>query len=84
MEKNDVLDFVKKKLDSFGYDNVDAVSWDSSLSDDLGVDSLDIVTLIMELEKEFLISLSDDFVYQSKTIGDLIDAVCIEINKKVD
>jgi acyl carrier protein len=44
----------------------------SSLVDDLGLDSLDIVELIMELEEEFDIQMPDDEAQRIKTVSDAI------------
>ncbi len=44
----------------------------ASFTNDLGADSLDTVELIMELEKEFGISIPDD---QAEKIGTVQDAV---------
>lgn len=47
---------------------------------DLGADSLDTVELIMELEKEFNISIPDDQAEKIATVGDAI--AYIENNAK--
>lgn len=43
--------------------------------DDLGADSLDLVEIIMELEEEFDVSLSDSEAKSIQTIGDLLRVV---------
>ena len=43
--------------------------------EDLGCDSLDIVDLIMECERQFNISIPDDDVDKIRTVQDLIDYV---------
>lgn len=48
---------------------------DEKFVDDLGCDSLDMVDLIMECEREFNISIPDDDVYRIITVQDLIDYV---------
>lgn len=48
---------------------------DANFEDDLGGDSLDLVMVIMEIEKEFSISVSDEDVEQAKTVGDICDMV---------
>lgn len=48
---------------------------DERFISDLGCDSLDMVDLIMECEKEFNISIPDDDVYRILTVQDLIDYV---------
>lgn len=75
MEKQSVFDFIKKNLEELGYD-VENISEFSSIKDDLGLDSLDSVELVMRIERKFSVSLSDKYVYQPKTIGDLVAAVC--------
>ena len=50
----------------------DKVTSDAVLSDDLGADSLDLVDLVMSLEEEFNIELSDEDVGEIKTVGDIV------------
>ena len=45
---------------------------ESSVSDDLGADSLDIVDLVMSLEDEFDLEIPDDQVENIKTVGDIV------------
>lgn len=51
------------------------VSEESSLANDLGFDSLDVVELTINVEKEFKIDISDDEVSEVKTVKDVIDVV---------
>lgn len=44
----------------------------ASFTNDLGADSLDTVELIMELEKEFNISIPDEAAEKIQTVGDAI------------
>ena len=48
------------------------VTPEASFTGDLGADSLDTVELIMELEKEFNISIPDDQAEKIATVGDAI------------
>lgn len=41
----------------------------------LGVESLDTVEIITELESEFDIAINDDELVQTKTVGDVCDLV---------
>lgn len=52
--------------------DAEAVSPEASFSDDLGADSLDVVELIMEFEKEFDIEISDDEAEKIATVQDAI------------
>lgn len=48
------------------------VKEESSFTDDLGADSLDVVELVMALEEEFGIDIPDDDVTNLKTVGDAV------------
>ena len=45
---------------------------DASFIDDLGADSLDIVELVMEFEKEFNIDIPDEDAEKLRTVGDAV------------
>lgn len=51
------------------------IGHESRLEADLAMDSLDKVDLMMDLEKEFGISISDDDVAQTKTVGQTMELV---------
>ncbi|MDR2027213.1 MAG: acyl carrier protein [Prevotellaceae bacterium] len=48
------------------------VTTTASFTNDLGADSLDIVELIMEFEKEFGVSIPDEDAEKIVTVGDAI------------
>lgn len=64
--------------DSLGV-NLTEVVPDASFIDDLGADSLDIVELVMAIEKEFAIEIPDEDAEKISTVRDAIDY----INNKV-
>ena len=47
----------------------------ASFTNDLGADSLDTVELIMELEKEFGMSIPDDQAEKISTVQDAVDYI---------
>ena len=53
----------------------DKVTRDSSLQEDLDADSLDAVELIMNVEDEFNIEISDEEATDIKTVGQLVDFI---------
>lgn len=59
--------------------NASEVTPEASLTQDLGLDSLDTVELIMEFEKEFGITIPDDKAEGIKTVADAV--AFIEENK---
>ena len=61
-------------VDKLGVDESE-VQENASFTNDLGADSLDTVELIMEFEKVFGISISDDAAEKITTVGDAISYI---------
>ena len=51
---------------------MDAVTLEATLSEDLGADSLDAVELNMALEDEFGVAIPDEELAKLKTVGDIV------------
>ena len=51
------------------------VTLEASLVDDLGADSIDAVEVIMAIEDEFGVEISDDDMANIKTIKDMVDYI---------
>lgn len=67
-----VFDKVKEIIvDQLDVDE-DDIKMESSIADDLGADSLDVVDLVMSLEEEFDIEIPDEQVENVKTVGDIV------------
>jgi acyl carrier protein len=47
----------------------------TSFQEGLGMDSLDVVELVMELEEEFSLAVPDDAAEDIKTVGEVIDRI---------
>jgi len=54
----------------FGVDQ-DKITSETNLHNDLNADSLDVVELVMELEEEFDINITDEDMVGIATVGDL-------------
>ena len=52
--------------------NENEITMTTSLSDDLDIDSLDLVDLVMSLEDEFSVELPDEALADMKTVGDIV------------
>ena len=63
-----VRDILRDQLDI----NEEDITMESSIAEDLGADSLDVVDLIMTLEDEFDLEVPDEQVENVKTVGDLV------------
>jgi len=62
--------------------NKEQVTRNTSFTEDVGADSLDIVELVMELEEEFEITIPDEQAEKIKTVGEAIDYIENELKKK--
>jgi acyl carrier protein len=75
MSDNEILDRVKKiVVDRLSVDEAD-VKPEASFKDDLDADSLDIVELVMELEDEFNLEISDEDAEKIQTVGDVVSYI---------
>jgi acyl carrier protein len=52
-----------------------AITRDTDIINDLGADSLDLVELIMTLEDKYNVTITDESVYENKTVGDIADFI---------
>ncbi|MDQ1233615.1 acyl carrier protein [Paenibacillus sp. SORGH_AS306] len=72
---SDVLDRVKRiVIDRLGADEAE-IKLESSFKDDLGADSLDVVELVMELEDEFDLEISDEDAEKITTVGEVVNYI---------
>ncbi|MBU9712484.1 acyl carrier protein [Evansella tamaricis] len=70
-----VIDRIAKIVtDRLGVD-VAEVKPEATFKDDLGADSLDVVELVMELEDEFDLEISDEDAEKISTVGDVIEYI---------
>lgn len=61
-------------VEQLGVDEAE-VKPDASFVDDLNADSLDLVELIMSLEEEFGMEISDEEAEKIKTVGDAMEFI---------
>lgn len=60
--------------DKLGVEKNEVTLW-ARFVEDFGADSLDLVELVMEIEKEFGISIPDDIAENLKTVGETVDYI---------
>lgn len=71
----DTFERVKKiVVDRLGVEESE-VTLEASFKDDLGADSLDIVELVMELEDEFDMEISDEDAEKINTVGEVVEYI---------
>ncbi|NBI29574.1 acyl carrier protein [Chengkuizengella marina] len=72
---SELMDRIKKIIvDRLGVDEAE-VTPEASFKDDLGADSLDVVELIMELEDEFEMEISDEDAEKINTVGEVVNYI---------
>jgi len=73
---NNTLDIIKEVIVNYlGNVNGDTIGESTELVDDLGLDSLDSIELVMEIEEKMGLELADDDMDGIKTVGQLADAI---------
>jgi acyl carrier protein len=78
---NKLTDEQKTKIretiaDKLGWDDLEEIKDSSNLQYDLGADSLDLIELLLEFEKEFNVLIPDELAEKVSTISDVYE--CIE------
>ncbi len=66
-----VYDKVRELLASQFEIDISKINEDTDVVGDLGADSLDLVEMIMMLEEEFGIVITDESIYTYKTVGEI-------------
>ena len=72
---NEIFDKVKEIIvEQLGIEE-DMVTMDATFTGDLEADSLDIVELMMALEEEFDVEISDEEAEKITTVGDVVEYI---------
>ena len=71
----ETLDKVKEIVANQLGKSVDEITAEKEVVKDLGADSLDVVEMLMTLEEEFGITVSEEAAMKIKTVGDIAEAI---------
>ncbi len=75
MTRDEILAKLKPIIaEQLGVDEAD-VKEDASFTEDLNADSLDLVELIMSLEEQFHLQISDEDAEKITTVGEAVDYI---------
>lgn len=55
--------------------DIDSITMDTDIADDLGADSLDVVEMLMSIEDEFDVEIPDEQIEALKTVGNVVDYI---------
>ena len=70
---------VFEKIKSLLADQLDTdaegITLETNIADDLGADSLDVVELLMAIEDEFEVEITDEEIENLKTVGAVVDYI---------
>jgi len=66
-----IREIISKQLDV----DINTITMESRLIEDLKADSLDVVELIMDLEQEFDIEIPDEELPKAQTVGDIVNYI---------
>jgi len=79
MSKEEIFEKVRTLVaEKLGVDE-DEVELESSLEEDLGADSLDLVDLTMAIEDEFGVRVEDEELEKIKTVEDIVERLSKEL-----
>lgn len=65
-----IIDIIRNEMDVF-IDEGTEITADMNLASDLNVDSLDMVLVIEAIENEFGVNISNEDLYEIRTVSDL-------------
>lgn len=75
MNRDDVMDLVRTHLVAELELSSDQIKPEARFKEDFDADSLDLYELVMELEDQYGISVSEQEASEIKTVGDAVDFV---------
>lgn len=84
MTKEELIDRVRELIAEKLSLEVEDITEESDLVEDLDADSLDLVDLIMAVEDEFGVSIADEDVEKIKTVGDIFKQLLQALNINQD
>lgn len=77
--RDDVLSALKEVLVDRLKVEADTITEDANLFEDLGLDSIDLMTVVMAVEERFSIEVSDDELEDVTTLGQAADLLSTKV-----
>ena len=80
MSRDEIREVLMELFEDETGEEVSSLKDDQSLAEQLGLDSVDMVSLIMQLERRFKIRLAHDELAHAQQLGQLIGLVQSKLN----
>ena len=75
MTKEQIFADVQKIICDYMGLSVDEVTLDANLHEDLGMDSIEIISVVAEMEEKFDIRIDDDMMIDFNMVGDYVEEI---------
>ncbi len=83
MTKEQIFTDVQKIICEYmGTVSVDEVTFDANLHEDLGMDSIEIISVVAEMEDKFGVRIDDDKMIDFNMVGDYVEEIFTQCNNK--
>ena len=83
MTKEQIFAVVQKIICEYmGTISVEEVTFDASLHEDLGMDSIEIISVVAEMEEKFGVRIDDDKMIEFNMVGDYVEEIFNQCNDK--
>jgi acyl carrier protein len=82
MDRNTLLATLKEILEEDRGEKLDAITDEARLREDLGLDSVDLVTLVMQVQDRFHVVLDSDELEKIIRVKDLVDLMLTKLATK--
>lgn len=81
MKRDTILKKIAQCIEKISLGKINSVTFTDRIEEDLGIDSMSTTELVFSLEENFKIDISDNELFNIKTINDLVSLV---LEKKGD
>ena len=75
IERPEIREILLELFEAETGEKIESLHDDQSLSQQLGLDSVDMVSLIMQLERRFKIRMTHEELFAAQEVGQLLDLV---------
>jgi acyl carrier protein len=75
---DEIIKIIAKELDV----SPGSIKEDTSIQNDLGADSLDVINIVMTVENKFNIEIDEDTLHQFNTVANIAGALTMVMNQE--